>query len=1359
MHSPAVGLDDAEGPLRLHAGRRTRKPLRFSAARAGVESSQLASGEVCVPAVVGDPVVERSLRRTPPPASPQTAGVTPSTDARAAPPTCAGVDAQQRERLRPGHRRESRDRPRTRTNRPSPVPGRTSRPRRASDDAPGRDRDEAARARARRPRGCCARDELVRGHLGRCPGRRREPPRARGAARSARARTTSLQPTTPPRPTAPRAFAPITTTRRRRRRALAASSFSSSCRRSSAAAIVSRRCARAPGGGPPSTERARSTSSRPVGGGAGGFGTDLSERHGRPAGKSAARTPTIRPVLGPRASASHACPPRGRGVASRAPAARRAPGPRQRGRCLGPPDGSGATSARADYAGSAACARCHAGRRGRVGPLAHAPDDARRRAAPRSARRSTGRAGPSRTTRSSSSSTAATASSASSRRRGGRRRTYRVTRVIGGRTREDFAGVDVAGGGEEVVLPGLVRLRDARPPLQGLLGHGPRARDACAPGPVWSRTCIFCHNTVPEMDRLLGALAGPRRARVPGRAGRPLAARRPARARARDRRRGASSGVVGEEIARLGGGAAARATDARAVARRRASTSCARASTATALVEEGIGCEACHGGVARARARPARPPLASPRPRRGSRCASAGRPRRRPSTARARAATRSSSRATRSPGRAAAATPTAGGSHINSGEARDFLLGGCASAMACTACHDPHGARRPGALRRARHPRRQRHLHGVPRRARRAPSACAPTPTTTRPAPAASCVACHMPRKNMGLDGTLTRYHRIGSPTDPARVLGDRPLECALCHADATVRHLVDAMEAWWPVRYPRQRLEELYGSLDANVMRATLERGKAHEQAVAIGDARARRRAPDAAPLIAPQLGNEYPLVREWARRALDGARRTRPPHAPPPPAPPGRRRGPGGLSLRPGAGRVLHLAAFADAPGRRPPPRALRAEARRPRPDGGRDGRRLPPPLPQARRHRRDDRVRQRRGAAARLPQRPAQDPARRRRRAHRHPDLRRRTPSASPRPRASPRAPSPLFIDINCGCWVPKIAGRGAGAGWLRDPAAMVAMARMVVESVSLPVTVKTRIGLGPESHMPIVDLARRLEDAGVAAITHPLPHRADGALGRRRLVVGRAGARRSSASRCSSTATCGAAQDARRAIDETGCAGVMVGRRAIEHPWIFREARALLDRGVEIAAADARGAHRALPRAPRRQRRAARRALRRPLHAPAPRRLPQGPARRRGAPAAAQPVRLARGVPGHPRPRRCPAPTWRPRPVTARLPGHVLVLGHAERTLDRRRGASRQDERPRPRAARLHEPRARRRRGRAAPRAPRPGSCVRIAAPSPVDTRHGSAGRGASNAKRPSPRPTSSSPPTPRTRPRRRSPRPG
>lgn len=161
----------------------------------------------------------------------------------------------------------------------------------------------------------------------------------------------------------------------------------------------------------------------------------------------------------------------------------------------------------------------------------------------------------------------------------------------------------------------------------------------------------------------------------------------------------------------------------------------------------------------------------------------------------------------------------------------------------------------------------------------------------------------------------------------------------------------------------------------------------------------------------------------------------------------------------------------------------------------------------------------------------------------------------------------AAEPAFIDINCGCWVPKIAGRGAGAGWLRDPAAMVAMTRMVVQNVSLPVTVKTRIGWGPESEMPIVDLARRLEDAGVAALT----------IHCRTAQMGHNGAADWSwAARAREVVKIPvivngdirSAEDAERALRETGCAGVMVGRMAIDHPWIFREARALLDRGERL-----------------------------------------------------------------------------------------------------------------------------------------------------------------------------------------------
>ncbi len=172
----------------------------------------------------------------------------------------------------------------------------------------------------------------------------------------------------------------------------------------------------------------------------------------------------------------------------------------------------------------------------------------------------------------------------------------------------------------------------------------------------------------------------------------------------------------------------------------------------------------------------------------------------------------------------------------------------------------------------------------------------------------------------------------------------------------------------------------------------------------------------------------------------------------------------------------------------------------------------------------------------------------------------------------------AAAPAFIDINCGCWVPKIAGRGAGAGWLREPAAMVEMAlaksrtggvltRLITRTVALPVTVKTRIGYGPESAMPIVDLARRLEDAGVRALT----------IHCRTAQMGHSGAADWTwAAKAKGVVSIPVivngdvktAEDAARARDATGCDGVMIGRAAIDHPWVFAEARALLDRGVTL-----------------------------------------------------------------------------------------------------------------------------------------------------------------------------------------------
>jgi tRNA-dihydrouridine synthase B len=159
----------------------------------------------------------------------------------------------------------------------------------------------------------------------------------------------------------------------------------------------------------------------------------------------------------------------------------------------------------------------------------------------------------------------------------------------------------------------------------------------------------------------------------------------------------------------------------------------------------------------------------------------------------------------------------------------------------------------------------------------------------------------------------------------------------------------------------------------------------------------------------------------------------------------------------------------------------------------------------------------------------------------------------------------AAGPAFIDINCGCWVPRVTRGGAGAAWLRDPAAMVAMAGAIVRAVSLPVTVKTRIGFGPESHMPIIDLARRLEDTGIAGLT----------IHCRTASMGHSGAADWSwAARAREVVDIPVvvngdvrtAEDVVRALAETGCAGAMIGRAAIHTPWVFREARAMLAAGT-------------------------------------------------------------------------------------------------------------------------------------------------------------------------------------------------
>lgn len=152
-------------------------------------------------------------------------------------------------------------------------------------------------------------------------------------------------------------------------------------------------------------------------------------------------------------------------------------------------------------------------------------------------------------------------------------------------------------------------------------------------------------------------------------------------------------------------------------------------------------------------------------------------------------------------------------------------------------------------------------------------------------------------------------------------------------------------------------------------------------------------------------------------------------------------------------------------------------------------------------------------------------------------------------------------PDIIDINFGCPVKKVAGKGAGAGLLRDVPKMLAITRAVVDAVKLPVTVKTRLGWDHENKI-IVELAEQLQDCGIAALT---------VHGRTRSQMYTGSADWETIARVKENPRlripligngdiCSEA-DVARAFDTYGVDGVMVGRAAIGAPWIFSELKGL------------------------------------------------------------------------------------------------------------------------------------------------------------------------------------------------------
>ena len=159
-------------------------------------------------------------------------------------------------------------------------------------------------------------------------------------------------------------------------------------------------------------------------------------------------------------------------------------------------------------------------------------------------------------------------------------------------------------------------------------------------------------------------------------------------------------------------------------------------------------------------------------------------------------------------------------------------------------------------------------------------------------------------------------------------------------------------------------------------------------------------------------------------------------------------------------------------------------------------------------------------------------------------------------------------PDVIDINFGCPVKKIAGRGAGSGMMREPDKMVEITRRVVEAVHTPVTVKTRLGWDNDSKI-IVELAERLQDAGIAALTIHGRTRAQMYKGEADWsLIGAVTNNPRMHIPIIGNGDIRTPQDAKNAFDRYGVDAIMIGRASFGHPWIFSEIRHYLDTGEEL-----------------------------------------------------------------------------------------------------------------------------------------------------------------------------------------------
>lgn len=157
------------------------------------------------------------------------------------------------------------------------------------------------------------------------------------------------------------------------------------------------------------------------------------------------------------------------------------------------------------------------------------------------------------------------------------------------------------------------------------------------------------------------------------------------------------------------------------------------------------------------------------------------------------------------------------------------------------------------------------------------------------------------------------------------------------------------------------------------------------------------------------------------------------------------------------------------------------------------------------------------------------------------------------------------NPDILDINFGCPVKKVAGKGAGSGMLRTPELMLEITKKVVKAVNIPVTVKTRLGWDSDTKI-ITELAEQLQDCGIQALTIHGRTRAQMYTGEADwTLIGEAKNNPRIHIPIIGNGDIDSAEVCKKRFDETGVDAVMIGRATFGRPWIFQEVKHYLQTG--------------------------------------------------------------------------------------------------------------------------------------------------------------------------------------------------